>query len=35
MPSHRHLSLATANASWTASSASVMSPKMRIRVATA
>ena len=35
MPSPRHRSLATTNASCTASSASVMSPKMRISVATA
>src|SRR5258707_4463703 len=35
MPSLRHLSLAVTNASCTASSASVMSPKMRISVATA
>ena len=35
MPSFRHRSLATTNASCTASSASVMSPKRRISVATA
>src|SRR3989337_934658 len=35
MPPVRHRSMATTNASWTASSASVMSPKPRIRGATA
>src|SRR3990172_4288707 len=35
MPSLRHRSLAMTNASWTASSASVMSPKTRTSVATA
>src|SRR5262245_49855937 len=33
-PSDGHLAAATANASWTASSAASMSPRKRIRVAT-
>src|SRR5215813_6081047 len=33
-PSDGHLATATANASWTASSAASMSPRKRIRVAT-